>query len=250
MASKDILAHDAHVHLGPAGPFMPSRDTSTTIDEVIKTLDSHHIGRAIVFPGPQPGHRYPQMNDYIMEAAKGAGAGRFIPFIRVDPRDKDAALKEITRMAYAGAKGVKLHPVVECFRPDHPFFLEMWRLIADHDLFVSTHTDMQNWFASPVYLRGVFESVPEIKIIMCHLRVAGIGILKEFPNAFADTSGMDPQVPELLAKEGHSVTRKVLFGTDFPYLDPGKQLEVIDKAPWGPMLKQEILKRNFEQIFK
>jgi predicted TIM-barrel fold metal-dependent hydrolase len=249
MSSRDFLAHDAHVHLGPAGPFMPNKDSSTTVEDVMRHLETHKFGKAIVFPGPHPGHRYPQMNDLVMEAASGS-SGRLIPFIRVDPRDKEAALKEITRQAYAGAKGVKLHPVVECFRPDHPFFLEMWRLIADHDLFVSTHTDMQNWFGSPEYLRPVFEAVPEIKIIMCHLRVPGVAILKQYPNAFGDTAGMDPQVPEMLAKEGHAVTRKVLFATDLPYLDPVKQVESIEKAPWSPMLKQEIFLRNFEQIFK
>ena len=52
----------------------------------------------------------------------------------------EEAKKEIRRLVKAGVVGIKLHPVVECFRPDHPFFFEIYEEIVNYGMFIISHS--------------------------------------------------------------------------------------------------------------
>jgi len=112
---------DAHVHLGKSGPWQPYRDPTIYVDALIRLFDEYGVERAIVFPNPNVGDKYSQMNDYISKSVRKYPR-RLVGFGRVDPR-RDDSIEELTRIKNKlHLTGLKLHPMVECFRPDHPFF--------------------------------------------------------------------------------------------------------------------------------
>jgi peptidoglycan/xylan/chitin deacetylase (PgdA/CDA1 family) len=37
-------------------------------DELVRILEKYNVERAVVFPNPNVGDRYPEMNDYIAES--------------------------------------------------------------------------------------------------------------------------------------------------------------------------------------
>ena len=112
---------DAHVHLGKSGPWQPYMNPTIYVDELVHVLDKYNIERAVVFPNPNVGDKYPEMNSYIAESVNKYPK-RLVGFGRVDPRREDAT-KELMRIKKKlNLTGLKLHPFVECFRPDHPHF--------------------------------------------------------------------------------------------------------------------------------
>jgi predicted TIM-barrel fold metal-dependent hydrolase len=116
---------DAHAHLGKSGPWQPYMDPAISVEALIKLFDKYGVEKAIVFPNPNVGDKYPEMNDYIAESVR-RHRERLVGFGRVDPR-RDDAIRELTRMkTKLGLSGLKLHPMVECFRPDHPFLYRLF----------------------------------------------------------------------------------------------------------------------------
>ncbi len=121
---------DAHVHLGESGPWQPYMNPTIHTDELIKLMDKYEVEQAIVFPNPNVGDKYPEMNDYIAKSVE-KHPKRLIGFGRVDPRREDA-IKELNRIKNRlHLTGLKLHPFVECFRPDHPFFDKFFKKTSD-----------------------------------------------------------------------------------------------------------------------
>ncbi len=59
---------------------------------------------------------------------------RLIGFGRIDPRYGSEITTKIERLASAGIKGIKLHPVVESFYPDHPFFFPVYKSLPAYGI--------------------------------------------------------------------------------------------------------------------
>jgi len=104
-------------------------------------LDKYEVSRALVFPNPNVGDKYPETNDYITQCLK-KHPKRLVGFGRVDPRRDTDVIDELRRIKHKlHLSGIKLHPVVECFRPDHPFFDRFFREVEKLGLPVLIHTE-------------------------------------------------------------------------------------------------------------
>jgi len=84
---------DAHVHLGPSGPWQPYENPTIDVNELMKLLQGYKIDRALVFPNPNVGDKYPETNDYIAECAEKFPR-KLVGFGRVDPRRGIEAVQE------------------------------------------------------------------------------------------------------------------------------------------------------------
>jgi predicted TIM-barrel fold metal-dependent hydrolase len=102
---------DAHAHLG--------RDAdghALTAEGLLADLDRFGFAGAICFPANEPGDdgRFAGANRRVREAAAASG-GRLVPFCRLDPglpwEEELAAARD------GGARGLKLHPIAQRFRP-------------------------------------------------------------------------------------------------------------------------------------
>jgi len=147
---------DAHVHLGKSGPWQPYINPTIYVDELVKLFDKHNIEQAIVFPNPNVGDKYPEMNDYIADSVKKYPE-RLVGFGRVDPRREDA-VKELNRIKNRlRLTGLKLHPFVECFRPDHPFFNKFFQKINELSLPTLFHSG--DGFSSPGLILKIAKNI-------------------------------------------------------------------------------------------
>ncbi len=232
---------DAHVHLGPSGEWLPYLDPSVETDTLIEKMDENNIEKAIVFPNPCVGDQYPEMNDHIAESVKEF-PDRLIGFGRVDPRRKEDAVAEVKRCAEA-LEGIKLHPFVETYRPDHPNFAELFDTIHDEELILLTHTGSN--FSSPGYMKEVVEERPEMEVILAHLNEGCISAAEEFENVFVDTSGARVY---LLEHAVDKIPDKLVFGSDFPYLNYRVQKEVVSASDITEKQKEKIFKKNLKGL--
>jgi predicted TIM-barrel fold metal-dependent hydrolase len=234
--------YDAHVHFGPSTTWLPYVDPEISIEDILKKMDEHNIQKSIVFPNPHIGDKYPGLND-LMAKAQQKYSSRIIGFGRVDPRRGGESVEEVKRIHEVGLKGVKLHPYVECFRPDHPFFNEFFSTINDLGLIILIHTG--TLFSSPGYMKKVLKEYPDLNIILGHLQETCIPLMKDFENVYSDTSGSRVY---LLEHAVETCEDKILFGSDYPYLNYRVQMEVVRAADIDENVKKKIFAGNFERF--
>lgn len=234
---------DAHVHLGESGPWQPYHEPTIYVEDLLKLLDEFNVEKAIVFPNPNVGDRYPATNDYIATCEKKF-PNRLIGFGRVDPRRGKEALEELVRIKEKlGLKGLKLHPMVECFRPDHSFFDGFFKKVNDLEMPVLIHTG--EGFSSPGLAVKVAKKYPKITMILGHLKEGCIGALRECENVYVETSGAIPEFIEMAVDIDEN---RVLFGSDVPYYRYKVQLAVVDAANISEKAKRKLYYENFQKL--
>ncbi len=193
-----------------------------------------------------------------------------IPLVSVDilqtPADMEA---EIENTMKHGARGLKLHPVVNHFSPDDR---RMWPAYAKAMevgfpvLFHSGLGELAGYeaadYARPSHFEPLLRSFPKLTVILAHM---GNGYLEEsvalagrYGQVYFDISGIisfigsqggfssDAHAVELIRKIG--VTR-VLFGSDWPWCDPLLAKERFDRLALTYEEKQSILGKNAAKIF-
>jgi predicted TIM-barrel fold metal-dependent hydrolase len=234
---------DAHVHLGKSGPWQPHVDPSIYVEKLIQLFDDYGVERAVVFPNPNVGDKYPEMNNYIAECVKKYPK-RLVGFGRTDPRRQDS-IKELARIKQLlGLTGLKLHPLVECFRPDHPFFNKFFQKANELKLPILFHSG--DGFSSPGLILKIARKYPKLPIILAHLREYGVGALKECENVYVETSGALPDFIELCTDVD---VDRILFGSDVPYYRYPTQIAIIEAAEISQKAKRKIFYENFQRIF-
>jgi hypothetical protein len=234
---------DAHVHLGKSGPWQPYINPTIYVDELIRLFNKYSVERAIVFPNPNVGDEYPKMNDYIAKSVK-KHPKRLIGFGRVDPRREDA-IKELIRIKNGlDLTGIKLHPMVECFRPDHPFFEKFFKKTNALNLPILFHSG--DGFSSPGLILKIAKKYPKLPIILAHLREASVNALKECENVYIETSGTLPDFIELSVDIDEN---RILFGSDIPYYRYLTQIAIVEAAEISQKYKRKIFYENFQKLF-
>jgi predicted TIM-barrel fold metal-dependent hydrolase len=234
---------DAHVHLGKSGPWQPYMNPTIYVDTLIQLFDKYNVEQAIVFPNPNVGDKYPEMNDYIAKCVKKYPK-RLIGFGRVDPRREDA-IKELDRTKRSlGLTGLKLHPMVECFRPDHPFFDGFFRKVDKLKLPILFHSG--DGFSSPALILKIAKKHSKLPVILGHMREWAFNALKECENVYVETSGTLPDFIELSADIDED---RILFGSDVPYYRYPTQIAIVDAAEISQKVKRKIFHHNFQRTF-
>jgi len=234
---------DAHVHLGESGPWQPHMNSTIYVDKLVRLLNKYEVERAVVFPNPNVGDKYPQMNDYIAKSVK-KHPKRLVGFGRVDPR-REYAVQELNRIKnHLKLTGLKLHPMVECFRPDHPFFNKFFQKTNELDLPILFHTG--DGFSSPGLILKIAKKYPKLPIILGHLKEAALGVMKQCENVYVETSGTSPDLVELSADIDQG---RILFGSAVPYYRYPTQIIIIETAEISQKVKRKILCENFQRLF-
>lgn len=236
---------DAHVHLGESGPWQPYMKPTIFIEELIGLFEQFNVERAVVFPNPNVGDKYPETNDYIAGCVKKYPK-RLVGFGRVDPRRGVDAINELERMKNElEVSGLKLHPMVECFRPDHPFFEDFFKKVNELAMPILFHTG--DGFSAPGLAMKIAKRYPRLTIILGHLREGCISALKQLESVYVETSATLPELVELSVDVDED---RVLFGSDAPYLRYPVQMAIVDSANISNKAKRKIYYENFQRVFK
>ena len=234
-----------HVHLGKSGPWQPYGDPTIFVDQLILLLDRYHISRALVFPNPNVGDKYRETNDYIAQCVK-KHPSRLVGFGRVDPRRGTDAIRELKRIKEKlELSGIKLHPMVECFRPDHPFFDKFFEKVEELKLPVLIHTG--DGFSAPGLALRVAKKHPTIVMILAHLREGCVGAMKDSHNIYVETSGTLPEFVEMATCIDEN---RVLFGSDIPYYRVPTQTAIVEAADISDKTRRKVYFENFERMFR
>lgn len=213
---------DAHVHLGrdADGHHLDAR-------ALLADLDRWGIAGAVCFPANEPGDdgRFAAANAAVIAAA-GGSPGRIVPFCRVDPMHP-AARDDLASAALAGARGLKLHPVAQRFRPEAPEVAAVVRDASARGWPVTIHAGYgARALAGPI--ADLVEAATGARIILAH---AGRGDaralaqrLDDWPGVMLDTSLA--ALPDLVTLP----PARLCFGSDRPYGEHATALRLVRAA--------------------
>jgi predicted TIM-barrel fold metal-dependent hydrolase len=170
------------------------------------------------------------------------------PFVAVDPwllstRRLAAHLEEMRRR---GARGIKIHPVEQRFLPGDPRMLEVYRTCVDLDLTVLAHSGSSRGtvqFAEPAAFAVPARDVPAMRLVVAHLGGGSWGqtraLAEACPAVAFDLSEIvawlgapgAPTAAELVRLVRDIGVDRVLFGSDFPWYDPGEMADAVRSLP-------------------
>jgi len=202
----------------------------------------------------------------VVEIAEGAARNNdvLIPFGSVDPWRGAAAVRRVHQLVEQhGVRGFKFHPSLQGFEPNDRRFYPLYEAIAEHGVPALFHTGQTGIgaglpgghgiklrYSDPMLLDDVAADFPELTIIMAHPSVPwqdeAISIATHKSNVYIDLSGWLPKYfpPQLVRAANSMLRHKVLFGSDFPVIQPDRWFADFAKLEIKDDVKPLIYKEN------
>jgi uncharacterized protein len=193
---------------------------------------------------------------------------QLISFIGLDPcMTESELLEEIETRRAAGARGIKLHPAAQRFYPNDERLAPVYARATELDWPVIFHSGAfalgpgSTTQASLENFPPLLKSFPDLTIVLGHM---GFGefdtcaeIAAEFPNAMFDccfaVNGTEP-TPAISDEDAAAGFRKVgidrvMFGSDYPWLDPALDAARIQRLSLSEAEKRAVLHGNAARVF-
>ena len=273
---------DAHVHLHPTEEvgkmvvemIKQKHDVDYysygTPDEYLEDMKAAGIDRAVIVSFA-PDNQL-KNNNFWTVAITRPGKNRpakyplFIPFISVSPTMTGRKpVEELEHKLKWGIRGLKIHPVAQKFAPDDERMWPVYEWLVKHDLPITAHSgvniDEKSELGEPKRWIKVLEDFPDLKLILAHLGNGfwdqTIEIADKFPQVMFDTAIAISHIdtPTTLDDAGAvDIIRtigseRIMFGSDYPWINPLKDIERIKSLDLSEMDKKLILGENASKLF-
>ena len=187
-----------------------------------------------------------------------------IPFGSVDPRQGQQAVDRAKYLVEdLGVKGFKFHPSLQGFDPSDEQYYPLYQALQALKVPALFHTGQNGMgaglpggygiklaYSNPLLLDAVAADFPELQVIFAHPSVPwqdeANSIATHKSNVWIDLSGWSPKYfPESLVKAaGRQLQDRVLFGTDYPLIEPAKWMSAFEQLPLPDEVRPKIMKEN------
>lgn len=236
-----------------------------TADELIASMDKEGVDISVITNIGWTTHELcVETNDYILESI-ARYPNRLIGFGAVQPLSYEAAIAEIERCVSSGIKGIgELRPDVQLVDlSDSQVITPFMETIRKHQLVLLTHTSEPighkypgKGSITPHLLYPLITTFPEVSIVCAHWG-GGLPFYALMPevkramkNVYFDTAASPllyspqiyRQVTQLVGDD------RVLFGSDWPLLSPGRLLNEINSLNLPKETKDLILAGNAQKL--
>lgn len=203
-----------------------------------------------------------------------AGAARnndvLIPFGSVDPWHERRAVHRVHELVRDyGVKGFKFHPSMQAFEPNDRRFYPIYEAITEAGVPALFHTGQTGMgsglpgghriklrYSDPMLLDDVAADFGDLTIVMAHPAVpwvdSQIAIATLKANVYIDLSGWSPKYfpPQLVHAMNRQLRTKVLFGTDFPYIQIDRWRRDFETLEVDPAVVPLIYKQNALRVLR
>jgi predicted TIM-barrel fold metal-dependent hydrolase len=247
-AFPDELADRAMNLLAEEGDVKPRLDGK--ISSLLRSMDASGIEKSVVCSIATK----PSQFDPILSWCRKIRSERIVPFPSLHPQDPRFS-ERISEIKREGFKGIKFHPYYQDFRIDDERLFPIYEKISRENLIVLIHTGFDFAFerirkADPAKIVRVVESFPDLKIMTSHLgawddwdeverHIAGRKIFMEISFSL---EYLNPDSVKRIIN-AHPADH-IFFGTDSPWADQGKTLELLKGLNLGRELESLILRDN------
>jgi len=200
--------------------------------------------------------RMQRRNQWTCQSA--SESPQLVPLISFDViQSPEEMVEELTTKAtQMGAKGVKLQRLWPLYAKAQELKLPI--------LFHSGASELPNYeskYGRPSEFIKVAEGFPRLTIVLAHLGKGyfeeAIELAQRTANIFFDTSGcflgFGPPTPEIINKVGSVIKKigitRVMFGSDWPWFDPAKDIAIIKNMEFTSRERSMILGENAKRIY-
>ena len=248
---------------------MPEKMRSgVTIPDYIKKMDQAGIERSLLIAVRAGDIRVPESFEVPYESVHKVCSeypDRFSGLAGIDPfrgmeglRDLENAVNEM------GFVGAHLYPHWCELPPNHrkyyPYYAKCSELgipimmQVGHNLVYSRKRRLPS-VGKPIYLDQVAIDFPELKLIGIHIGIPWteemISMCWKHENVFTAGDAYAPKYwPESYVHYANSYgQKKVLFGTDWPVIDPVRAVEEFNQLNFRESASQRILRENALEVF-
>ena len=279
MNLKELVAIDVHTHAWKSALQVDAKATAQqeamgryfryqpqhqTVPEMAKMYRELKMA-FVVFTVDSPKEPRPITNEEVAELANREDNA--IPFASVDPRRPDAVSRARRLIADYKVKGFKFHPSVQEFFPNDRLAYPLYEVIAEAKLPALFHTGQTGVgagtrggggirlkYANPMCLDDVAADFPDMPIVLAHpsfpWQEEALSVATHKPQVYIDLSGWSPKYfPPILVQYANTILKdKILFGSDYPVIAPGKWIEEFEKLPIKPDVRALIMKENAAKL--
>jgi len=280
---RQFMIVDAHTHTYPSEaiankilePFTafhqlePTHLGAGTVEEVLASMRRDGIDYTIL-ANFAPVHLLPRNNLLTLAAAREHPS--LVPLISVHPDMNGDLLLLLQHYIALGAKGIKIHPSIQEFVPDHPKMQEVYAFCDAHAFPVVFHCGFVsrvflNDFADLKMLLPVIDRYRQIPIVLTHM-VEGnaadvFSVAQQYPHVAFDTSIAisgklcfkrlhdpcwqdDAFVVEVIRRVG---AERIMLGSDYPFGSPIHDATRFVDMPLTDHEKRMIVGANAMRIF-
>jgi predicted TIM-barrel fold metal-dependent hydrolase len=212
------------------------------------------------------GERYLAFNRWLMDTL--AGVPTLSGFVAMDPAALSPGrnVEHLREMAERGARGVKLHPVLQKFEADDPRMHPVYRACIEMGLTVLSHTGPAKGgepFAEVPAFAPVLAGFPGLSVLLAHLGGGKwrdtLAVAEAFPQVAFDLCEIiewagapnAPTMTELARLIRDIGPGRVVLGSDYPWYEPAHSAELVQSLPvLSQAEKDAILGENAARILR
>jgi predicted TIM-barrel fold metal-dependent hydrolase len=256
-----------YIELDPCFALLYSDPKSkiATADELIASMDEAGIEISVICNIGWTTHELcVETNDYIMESV-ARYPKRLIGFCAVQPQSPEGAVAEIKRCAKAGIKGVgEMRPDIQLLDLGDEFimapFVEALRkfklILLTHASEPVGHEYQGKGNITPEVLYPFITNFPDLTIVCAHWGggLPFYSLMPEVKKAMANVYFDTAASPLLYTPEVYNQVirlagaNKILFGSDYPLLSPGRLLKEIKALKLAEETESLILSGNARRL--
>lgn len=212
---------DSHGHLGPfSGIYLPE----ASLEAMVAGLARRGVESIILSPHNALGGDTREGNVEMIEAVKRY-PGQVYGYCTLNPNfPGDLAGEMDAYLSQPGVVGIKIHPVMHAYPVDGPHYEPVWERANSGQLMVLSHTWGASGGCGAQDMKKIAQRYPDVRLILGHSCYGAwedaIGLARDFPNVYLELTASYHiyGLLEWMCREAGS--RKVLFGTDYPWFDP------------------------------
>lgn len=249
---------DAHAHLGSSPQF---HFPDTSVRTVLAIMDELHIDRAVCCHLGMLQHAWEIGYEESLQAYRES-QGRIVCYAAFDPWERHGLQRVARCLDRDEFVGIKIHPSMHgCFADDERYD-PVWQLAAERQVPLLTHSwDLSDQnptqkYSFPSRFETFVTRYPEVPLILGHAggryrgHVAAAALARTYANVFLDLAGdcYTLGLVEYLVQEAGS--DKVLYGSDFTWIDPRTQLGMVLDADVTLDDKRKIMCDNARRLFQ
>jgi len=241
-----------------------------TYENMIAEYREAGVGRAILLGWDAETNtgNPPVPNDYVARI-RDEHDDFFIGFGSVDPLKDDAVEEAIRCVEDLDLSGFKFQQIAQGFDPSSPEYRHLFGTIEDLGVPVVFHggnstlgacspggRGLQVKYGNPMLIDDLAARHPDLKILIAHpafpWEQEQLAICQQKGNVYMDLSGWLPEYidDQVLHYAKTLLSDKVMFGTDYPMLEPGPWLEQFEALGFPEDVQRQLLWENAERFLE
>jgi len=248
-----VFVFDCHGHLG-AWPDFPEHQND--VARMLEVMDRLGIAR-LAFSSLDACYCEMRRGNQEAYAAAAAHPDRLLAYAVINPNFPESLEAELARWPKQAPRPlIKLHPYLHRYPVTGPNYRPLWEFADRASAVVLSHTWESDPTCGPLLFEELARQYPGARIILGHSGVTrkgyeeAIQVARKYENVFLDTTGSQSHngiLERCVAEVGF---RRVLFGSDLPFLEAAMGIGRVAFARLPESQKEAILGLNFRQLLE